>query len=690
MNCKGAWYEFCTPHLEWLNWEDNLDMDKYVATLIERAKQINSNTIVYPFESGGYLLYPGTLAPIDKHINGADLFGKVREEARNNGLKFSACFLGAWSNCYMTETHPEWIAQDGKGEPIKPWHGYNFRTMCINSPFGDYLLDLIYDVIDRYKPDGIYIEGLLPTGCGCNFCKNKFRSMYGKELPKNDLMKDIDAAAFFQNSVSNIYRKIRNIIDEIAPQTAFFGTSYFPSANPRSIGKYVDVISHECQWGYSGFVGSYTIQEVGMISKLLTSEGEKPSMGTCWISKHVDNNYAQRSKPHVKLNCLELLLNGSIVQFHTQNAFEVNEEMIPVLNEFYTYVEKLKTYMEGAKTIPYAAILNWAEPSNQEEYINDAFKGTYRVLLEEHIPFDVITISDIDKGVLQKYKLLILPDARALDGKVVDIIGKYVENGGGVTFTYRSGMYDKNCRINSRSGLDKLAGITRYMAEHVSTNDYFPVQTYFNITESENPWNDLSGKMMSFNGEYEDVETESDVNILGWIYGYDFPRMHREHTGFSGYPGRRKGPMITTRKVGMGRVVYIAGNIDAAFKKSGDQHAFETLAYAFRWAAEEKPKFVVECPSTVEINTFAKEGSLAVLMLNQTMNCPVSFNEYANPVRNIIPVHDLRLKINIDGKSVKNIKTLNICDMDYIVEDYLLTVSMKSLDEFNAVLIDFE
>ena len=53
---KEQWYKTCRPHLEWVNWDPNLDVEKYTDELIARAKILNSDTLIYPWESGGYLL----------------------------------------------------------------------------------------------------------------------------------------------------------------------------------------------------------------------------------------------------------------------------------------------------------------------------------------------------------------------------------------------------------------------------------------------------------------------------------------------------------------------------------------------------------------------------------------------------------------------------------------------------------
>ena len=688
---KDDWYKFCRPHLEWLNWEINLDTESYVSELIDRAKQLNSDTLAYPFESGGLLLYPGKLAPMDNHIGGRDLLGMIEREAHKAGLKFVICFLGMSANTYITNTHNDWIVRDKDGKLVEPWHGYHFRSLCPNSPYGNYLAEVLSDLLSRYDVDGIYVEGIHTVDCYCSYCQDRFKRMYGRDLPRDNARQSKEYNEFRLETVTDVYRKMRGVIQDISPETVFFGCAYYPhSSNVRSISQYADVVTMECQWGYAGMdPKSTSLPEVGLIVRMLNAEGKKPALATQWIAKHVDYNYSPRSALHVKLAFLEILFNGAIVQLHTQNALEIDDSLLPTLTELYTDVEKLRPYLVDSRFLAYAAILDWADPRDFDSYFDDSLRGAYKALLEHHIPCDIVTAEDIESGALENYKVLVLPNARELSDPVIERIADYVRGGGSLVMTYQSGLHDENGNRRTETLLDDLAGLKRHFTGSGLAPDRFPPQVYYRITGHEEIWGNLEGRLLSFRGlndnisGYEEVECRDDDEIMGYILDFDYSRMHTEHIGMGAYPGRAINPMIVARQVGEGRVVYISGELCAAARRYGDPHSIDVLARSVRWAGRDELSIRSNCPPSVEIIPHVNQRGISIMLLNATTN-----QLSADPVRYVVPISDVELHVKLDGAEPQSISSLTGQELTTEVKDGWLLVKLEKLAEYEAVMID--
>ena len=185
----NAWFKTCRPHLEWVNWDRNLDLERYTDTLVARARQINSDMLVYPWESGGYALYPTELAPPYEHLHGRDLIGTLERKAHAAGLRFGLCMLGQSGNTYLPSAHPEWVMRDRNDQPVGKWHGYQFRSLCPNSSYTNYLAAVASELLRRYSVDALYLEVIyLGSGfCRCDFCLESFRQNHGLELPRDGL-----------------------------------------------------------------------------------------------------------------------------------------------------------------------------------------------------------------------------------------------------------------------------------------------------------------------------------------------------------------------------------------------------------------------------------------------------------------------------------------------------------------------
>ncbi len=86
--------------------------------------------------------------------------------------------------------HPEW-----RQVTLLPDAGGTESFCCINSQFGDAVIDLCNQAIERYGLDGIWFDGSswsniwqrpVPTSCFCDSCRRKFRADTGLDLPEKE------------------------------------------------------------------------------------------------------------------------------------------------------------------------------------------------------------------------------------------------------------------------------------------------------------------------------------------------------------------------------------------------------------------------------------------------------------------------------------------------------------------------
>ncbi len=144
----------------------------------------------------------------------------------------------------------DWFSQDQLGRPVTYHRGR--RCVCINNPgFVSYKMNQVEEMTSLGF-DGIYMDNIqmgqlgIPTfgfrkpyvfaGCTCRYCQEKFRELYGLEIPR-DFEKDQKLTEkyleFRVNSVSNFLRGIAEIVRAAGLE---FGTNSF---EPRFDNKYV-------------------------------------------------------------------------------------------------------------------------------------------------------------------------------------------------------------------------------------------------------------------------------------------------------------------------------------------------------------------------------------------------------------------------------------------------------------------
>jgi len=571
--------------------------------------------------------------------------------------------------------------------------------LCPNSPFGDYYPELIEEVLSRYEVDGIYVEGVyIPPGfCYCNSCQEMFSFIYGRPLPIEEPLKDADYNEFRQRSITNFYRKIRERVNKISPKTVVFGCGYYPaSINLYDFSRYVDVVVSEEQWGYtSGYnPAEVPLWEVGMHMKLIRSESNKPVNGTTFVSKHVDYEYVPRSSSHLKLATMEIVSAGASPQVHTQNIFEVDESSIPILRQLFSDVKFLKPYLDSSKPFTKVALFNWMDPSDSKrmgdgifQYTDRGIKGFYRALLENHIQTEFVTPRDILNGRLRDYKVLVMSDALYMSDEVVMEIKNFICNGGGLVSTFRSGWYTRNGRRLDKPILSEVLGIENYYSIVKRPNSIHPVvpfyHTYYNINSTGLIWRDLNGKVLSFQGSYIEIETDDEVEEIGYILNFDYTKVHSEHWLKSGYPGEKVSPMIISKTIDRGKSIYCATDFEIYSLEYGDSESIEVLTNLVKYVGGEEIELVkIKAPGTVEVNPYVSENSLVIFLLNHTTNQLTT----GKAVRYIIPIKDITIEVNWN-KRLESAFCLSKSNLDLKREESKIILTLPYLEEYDVIVL---
>jgi len=399
---KDDWFKFCCPVLEWLNPYPDLDCEKYAETLIKNSKNAGANTIFYVIDCGGRPLFNGSLAPKDTHIGDFDLIEYLSRRLHEEGMKFVAAQLGAHTLSYIAKAHPDWCMRDAKGKVI---YGPGcIPLLCPGSGFGDYVSEELARIISKYPTDGIYVEGIYYTHkkCYCKSCRNAYRKRYGRSIPKNGDINDMSVARFYMDRILSYCRKIRKSIDAHSPETLFMtGVAYngledvgiLGRVDWKALGKIADVVTREHAWGYGS---NAPLRRVGRNLGVMAAETKKPVFAVSWYSHNVDREYTARTREHMSLGYLEILLHGATPQTHTQNALEEAPKNVPALKKLHAFTEKVRPYLLNAEKINYASLLY-----DRAEYApGDHFSGYYKALVENHVPVKVISRDDLNSDGL--------------------------------------------------------------------------------------------------------------------------------------------------------------------------------------------------------------------------------------------------------------------------------------------------
>jgi hypothetical protein len=105
---------------------------------------------------------------------GQDFLGEICAAAGAAGIKIMA-YYSAGIDSAQAERHPDWEFQDAEGRPF-PFLG--FRAVCLNSPYREFALGQIAEILANYPVDGLWLDilriGRHDQDCLCTYCRRTF------------------------------------------------------------------------------------------------------------------------------------------------------------------------------------------------------------------------------------------------------------------------------------------------------------------------------------------------------------------------------------------------------------------------------------------------------------------------------------------------------------------------------------
>jgi hypothetical protein len=316
--------------------------------------------------------------------------------------------------------------------------------------------------------------------------------------------------------------------------------------------------------------------------------------------------------------------------------------------------------MAGAHLLPYIAVLDGPGAA--------AYCGA---MLEQHLPFDVITAGEVSRNRLSAHRAIIVGSGAPLGEEAVAELAAYVRAGGGLL-----------CSDQVSGSLAELAGVT---LDGQVNSGYSDLPFYYRFESDAPLWRELRGRLLSFRHACTKVTPASDCHIEALIVGLDASRSKKDRMTTKPYPGPPLGPMAVTRSVGSGRVLYVAGDLasNAALGQIVDADVPVVLAKAALWAAGGQPPVTTNAPPSVELVTHVNRNRIAIFVMNGTMN-PL---ENTRVIRYVVPLPDIEIRMKTDGPA-RSVTAATGQNVSYEDRDSWLTIRLPRLSEYEVLMVD--
>jgi len=427
----------------------DFDAEDFVRTL--REANVDSVTLFARCHHG-WCYYPSEVGPAHPNLVRPDLLGEMVEACRAADIETPIYVTAQWDE-HLARERPEWrvMSASNGSHDIDPrddsamrqlsatWH-----TLCLgHGEYRRHLIDMGLELIERYDPPGLFFDIVSSHQCVCPSCLDRLHE-HGLDPRRESDRVTNDLAvneSFRQELSAALWARAPSL-------RLFYNCGHIERRGRERFRTYSHLELESLPtggWGYDHFpsgaryAATLGMDFLGQTGKFHTSWGEFGGF------KQADA---------LLYECAQMIALGAKCligdQLHPSGA--INADTYRFVAPAYAHVRALEPFLRNARQTSEVAILA-AECFSSKAVTrlnpSDGDDGAARMLLELHVPFDVI-----DPGMdFTAYRLLILPDEVPVDAFLGQAIASFVAGGGKVLFSGRSGRDPESGALALEAGV---------------------------------------------------------------------------------------------------------------------------------------------------------------------------------------------------------------------------------------------
>lgn len=706
---KSLWYQQPLRILQTVLRETdakNYDANAVVAYMQKAA----CNTLVV--NAGGIVDFFQNLLPaanLNPFMGERDILKEITTACQAASIRVigRVDFRGVEEKIY--QQFPEWFSIDASGKPVQlSYTRPQLYASCYTGHHrNEHAEKFITYLMQNYALDGIWHNSIGVGGiCHCTHCKSSYQKTTGLKIPDNQhgTEKDLNQYMKWKSQVADQHmERMKQTVKSFGEDKVYTAEVFSMFEAGGRIHSGIDLYNARDHFDFLVSVAFLTensehihyedLSYANTIIKFLKSMAPEKEAIILYGGNGTAHRYVMDPPVDLQVWLWEALAAGgrfwncSFTGMHPdathdrRNAFNNTEA--------YHFVKEHEDVLTHQAPVAQVGIyysrptrLFYREQPEEGDRFDAAIKGVESVLMENHIPHDFIADDQLSKERLQKYKLVILPNVRCLSENEMEVLSSYVQEGGNLIATYATSLYDTDGNERKDFGLANVFGC-HYTGEKVNTRK----DNYQYILQPEHPIvaEDSKDTELLINAGFTLLtQAAQDAQVICT----HVPTVHNQPPE-KAWVGEwsKEYPTVVENTFGKGKVLYFANQPDQISYEIGHPDARLLLLRSIRYLAEDAIFLESTAPESVHIGltqSITEPGNYILSLVNTT-SAPV------RPVRRLLPVSDIHVKLRLEGKSLANHQILRTHgDCKLTSDGQVIEVQLSKLDDFCAIHIQMQ
>lgn len=685
---------------------DALNYDaKAVVAYMEKT---GCNTLVV--NGGGIVDFfqnPLPAANINSFMGRNDILKEITEACHAAGIRVVARvdFRGVEEKIF--KQFPQWFSIDQEQKPKQLTYT---RPQLYSSCYTGYhrnehAQEFIKYLISHYNIDGIWHNSIGVQGiCYCIRCQESFKLASGEAIPAADAtVEKLDRYMVWKSEMADKHmEKMKQTVKSFGDDKVYTAEvfSMFEAGNRINDG--IDLYMARDHFDFLVSVAFLTensehihyadLNYANTIIKFLKSMAPEKEAIILYGGNGTSHRYVMDPPTDLNVWLWQALAAGgrfwncSFTGSHPGATHDRRTALHQT--ETYQFVktnEKLLTQHAAVANVGVyysrATRLSFRNKTEEGDAFEAFIKGVETVLIENHILHDFIADDQVSKERLERYKVVVLPNVRCLSERELSLLTAYVENGGNIVATYETSLYTAEGVKRKDFGLTNIFGCS-FTGEKVNTRkDFYQViadPSHFIVKPDSNETELLINAghtlLCKTTGQAKQICTYNPVV-------HNQPPEKAWTTEWS-----REYPTVLENQYKKGKVIYFANQPDLITFEFGHPDVRNLLMRSIKYLAGNALFVETNAPESVHVGltkSIQNDNNFIFSLVNTTSG-PV------RPLRSLLPVYDLRVKLNLKGK-LKTHKILRSqAQASVISTNGVVELKLDKVEDFFAVHLTME